>query len=649
MRELRQTRNQMLKASDFPECLTIIQENGLMMEKRGISQRGILALRHLASYGNPEFFAKQAMRISTYGIPRMTVAYEEDAEMIRLPRGVEPALVELLVSIGVQADIQDKRISGRTLDVEFNGQLTDHQEQAFQAMVEQPTGVLAATTGFGKTVIAAKLIAAIRRPTLILVHTKELAAQWRERLDQFLTINETVESKRKVKSVIGQIGGGKKNPHGIIDIALIQSMVNRDKSVKDHIYGYGLIVVDECHHISAVNFSRVLSEANARHVYGLTATPIRKDGHHPIVFMQCGVIRYRVYAKEEAKKRDFTHSIIPRFTSTRLPLIKPKGDWHITEVYETVVQNQERNQLIVHDVVKVVGEGSRALVLTERTQHLKILKDMLQERRVKVLVLYGAMKTKERKQVIEQIKTMEPSESFVLLATGRLIGEGFDEASLDTLFLTFPIAWRGTIAQYAGRLHRSYEGKTEVKVYDYVDVHIPVLDRMYHKRLKAYHSVGYSLQTLEGEQGSPSSMFEGQDYLEQLKADIKNSQQHILISSPTLNQGKVNELQETLLNQSRAGCRVTLCTRSTNNKWKDPSNQRTHQVNLEELTEKGFYTLQIPSLHYRFILLDENILWYGSSDPLGKDFEKQTFIRIESPQLAQEFMTALDEIQDKTQ
>lgn len=172
---------------------------------------------------------------------------------------------------------------------------------------------------------------------------------------------------------------------------------------------------------------------------------------------------------------------------------------------------------------------------------------------------------------------------------------------------------------------------------------------MYHKRLKAYHSVGYSLQTLEGEQGSPSSMFEGQDYLEQLKADIKNSQQHILISSPTLNQGKVNELQETLLNQSRAGCRVTLCTRSTNNKWKDPSNQRTHQVNLEELTEKGFYTLQIPSLHYRFILLDENILWYGSSDPLGKDFEKQTFIRIESPQLAQEFMTALDEIQDKTQ
>ena len=648
LRQLRQTRNQMLKASDLPDCLTIIQENGLIMEKRGISQRGILALRHLASYGNPEFFAKQAMRISTYGIPRMTVAYEEDAEMIRLPRGVEPALVELLESVGVQADIQDKRISGRTIDVEFKGQLTDHQEQAFQAMVDQPTGVLAATTGFGKTVIAAKMIAAIRRPTLILVHTKELAAQWRERLNQFLTINETVESKRKVKSVIGQIGGGKKNPHGIIDIALIQSMVNRDKSVKDHIHGYGLIVVDECHHISAVNFSRVLSQANARYVYGLTATPIRKDGHHPIVFMQCGAIRYRVNAKEEAKKRDFTHSIIPRFTATRLPLIKPKGDWHITEVYETLVQNQKRNQLIVQDVVKVVEEGSRALVLTERTQHLQILKDMLQENGVKVLVLYGAMKTKERKQVIEQIKTMEPSESFVLLATGRLIGEGFDEASLDTLFLTFPIAWKGTIAQYAGRLHRSYEGKTEVKVYDYVDVHIPVLDRMYHKRLKAYHSVGYSLQTLKGEQGSPSSMFEGQDYLTQLKEDIKNTQQHILISSPTLNQRKVNELQETLLNQSRAGCRVTLCTRSTNKKWKDQSNQRTHQVDLEELTEKGFYILQIPTLHYRFILLDENILWYGSSDPLGKDYENQTFIRIESSQLAQEFMTALDEIQDKT-
>ena len=482
----RESKSNPIEKSDFSETVLLKRGNGLLVSKSGLSPKALFLIRRLATYANPEFYAKQAMRQSTFGTSRVTVLYDEDSDNIILPRGLEIDLVDKLNSAGVKYKMIDERNAGKSIKVDFIGELTDHQSEALEKLSENTDGVLSATTGFGKTVIGAKLIAEKKCSTLILVHTKELAVQWKERLEQFLEIDEVIEKRRKNSSIIGQLGGGKNTINGIIDIAIMQSMFETDKSIKQMIHQYGLVLVDECHHISATNFSRILSATDAKYVYGLTATPIRKDGHHPIIFMHLGPIRYKVDAKQEAKKRDFEHFIVPRFTSTRMPIYKNHEEWHITEVYQHICESNYRNELIVSDVVHAIDSGRNPLVLTERTSHIERLVNLMSNKDFEVIVLSGNLKTSERKESLRKIRALEDTDRFVIIATGKLIGEGFDEARLDTLFMAMPIAWKGTIAQYAGRLHRNFDGKEEVLIYDYVDVHIPVLERMYHKRLTAY-------------------------------------------------------------------------------------------------------------------------------------------------------------------
>ena len=630
-----------LGPEDFPDPITITRGSGLIIAKQGLSTRAIHALRHLASYGNPEFFAKQAMRLSTYGTPRMTVAYEEDAQTIRLPRGTESKLLTLLDEAGAKVTLVDQRVRGRDLNIAFKGKLTDHQEEAFQELIAHDNGVLEATTGFGKTVIGARIIAEKRCPTLILVHTKELAGQWKSRLEEFLTTDEVVEAKRRPASVIGQLGGGRKNPHGIVDIALIQSLVDREHEVKAMIHDYGMVIVDECHHISAVNFSRVISEVDAAWVYGLTATPIRKDGHHPIIFLHCGPIRYQVSAKSEAVKRAFTHTIIPRFTGLRLPPTKPWDQWHITEIYERIADNEVRNDLIIRDVVRAVEAGRTPLILTQRTEQLKYLEAKMSQAGLNVISLYGTMKARERKDALTRLKAFGPDESFVLLATGRLIGEGFDEPRLDTLFLAMPIAWKGTVAQYAGRLHRSFTGKEEVRIYDYVDLHIPVLERMYQKRLKAYRSVGYQVGIDEAGMQETSRIFDNDTYRSALLEDLKAAGGSIILASPFPRLNNLRELQPHLLEAFHGGTRITLCTRPLNDL--KPEYRGHSKAFHDELINQGFYFQYLPDLQLNFILIDERIIWYGSLDPLTANEPEETLIRMEDPDLAADFLQAISE------
>ena len=304
--------------NDFPETVVLERCRGIKVSKYRLSPKALLLLRKLASFANPEFYAKQAMRQSTYGTPRVTVVYDEDDKSIILPRGVELELVKILDENNIRYSINDSRYEGKELQIDFKGQLTDRQEDAFCELSRYNEGVLSATTGFGKTVIGARIIAEKGCPTLILVHTKELAKQWKERLEHFLQIDEVVDKRKNKKSNIGQLGGGKKDLLGIVDIAIMQSMFEKDKSVKEIVNEYGLIIVDECHHISASNFSRIISSTSAKYIYGLTATPIRKDGHLPIIFMHCGPIRYKVDPKKEALQREFKHYIIPRFTGWKL-------------------------------------------------------------------------------------------------------------------------------------------------------------------------------------------------------------------------------------------------------------------------------------------------------------------------------------------
>lgn len=635
-----------VEKNDFPEELILKKNNGILIFKDGISPKGIFVLRKISSYLNPEFYTKQAMRQSTFGTPRVTVMYEENDNTITIPRGLELKLFSILEKYSIKYTVMDDRITGREIKVKFKGELSEQQQLAFEAVNKFENGVLSATTGFGKTVIGARIIAEKKLSTLILVHTKELATQWKERLEQFLGIDERVEARKKNVSIIGQLGGGKKSINGIVDIAIMQSMFERDKSIKSLINQYGLILVDECHHISAANFSRILSFASAKYVYGLTATPIRKDGHHPIIFMQCGPIRYKVDAKQEAKKRDFDQFVVPRFTSTRMQINKEEKEWNITEVYQYICESNYRNALIVKDIEEAINSGRNPLVLTERTRHIDILVKMMNGKDFKVIVLSGELTAKKRKEALNEIRNLKNGDKYVIVATGKLIGEGFDEARLDTLFMAMPIAWKGTIAQYTGRLHRNYEGKNEVIIYDYVDVHIPVLERMYHKRLTAYRSVGYSIKTNAIELEEESGIYDDSNYFEYVLKDIDVAKKNILVSSPFLQKKKINSIKERLIETYKSGIKITLCIRDMS----EYSHKQKGYVTefIEEIQNQGINVIQIKHNRYRFMIIDFKIVWYGGIDIFGGSYDDNSLIRIQNEELANELVGAIVETKNIT-
>ncbi|WP_242972013.1 TOTE conflict system archaeo-eukaryotic primase domain-containing protein [Haloimpatiens massiliensis] len=627
---------------DFPEKIIIKRCNGITICKEGISPKGLFALRKMASYLNPEFYLKQAMRQSTYKISRVTVMYEENESDITIPRGLETKLINLLSESSINYSIIDNKIDGRKINVSFKGKLKEKQQLVFEEMNKFENGVLSATTGFGKTVIGARIIAEKKTSTLILVHTKELATQWKERLEQFLEIDEEIEGNRRKASIIGQLGGGKKSLNGVIDIAIMQSMFEKDKSIKSLINQYGLVLVDECHHISASNFNRILSYASARYVYGLTATPIRKDGHHPIIFMQCGPIRYKVDAKQEAKQSGFDHFIVPRFTSTRMPINEEDREWHITEIYQHICDSNYRNALIVKDIEAAINAGRNTLVLTERTSHINVLVNMLSGKDFQIIVLSGELSAQKRKAALDSIKALSNGDRYVIVATGKLIGEGFDEARLDTLFMTMPIAWKGTIAQYAGRLHRSYEGKNEVIIYDYVDVHIPVLERMYHKRLTAYRTLGYSIKNNIMDSEAESGIYDNFDYFEHVLKDIAAAKKNILVSSPFLQKKKINVVKETLVDKYKSGIRITLCIKEVS-EYSDKQ-QRYIIEFIEEMQKQGINVVQIKHNRYRFMIVDYKIVWYGGIDIFGGTYDDNSLIRVQNEELANELIGVVAEI-----
>jgi superfamily II DNA or RNA helicase len=467
----------------LPSSIKLVLSNMLYIEKQGLSSSQINHFIRTAAFQNPEFYKAQSMRLSTKGIPRIINCSEDFAHYLALPRGCYEKVVELLQSRGVEKEFVDERNPGSQIDVVFQGELRNEQLQTVHELVKHDTGVLSATTAFGKTVIGAWMIAARAVNTLILVHRKQLMDQWREQLAFFLNIpaNE-----------IGFIGGGKDKRTGRIDIAMLQT-IHAKGEIKDFVTDYGHIIVDECHHISAFSFEQVLKKVTAKYILGLTATLTRKDGHHPIVLMQCGPVRYKVDARTQAKARHFEHAVIPRHTDFKLQ--ESGTDVPIHEYYEKLITDELRNNLIFDDLLKALDQGRSPILLTDRTSHLEYFQNRLNGFAKNVIVMRGGMGKKQWKTIHEQLRSIPSDQERVLLATGKFAGEGFDDARLDTLFLVMPISWQGTLQQYAGRLHRQYEGKREVQVYDYVDIHVPMFMRMYNKRLKGYQAMGYSQKT----------------------------------------------------------------------------------------------------------------------------------------------------------
>lgn len=468
----------------LPARLDLILGDQLYIPKTELPPGLHNRLIRLAAFQNPEFYKAQAMRLPTYDKPRIIACAEDHDQHIGLPRGCLDDVQALMRDLRIESAVRDERNPGRPLNVEFQGELRPEQSEAAADLFAYDTGVLSATTAFGKTVVAAWLIAKRGVNTLILVHRRQLLEQWVERLSAFLALPP---------KAIGKIGGGRNKPTGAIDVAVIQSLVHKGV-VRDLVGDYGHLVIDECHHLSAHSFEQVVRRSKARFVTGLSATITRKDGRHPIIFMQCGPIRHRVDAKAQAATRPFEHLVYVRPTGFR-PASGAAADARVQfqELYSELIADETRNRLICDEVLASMKEGRSPLVLTERNEHLDRLAERLSSGIRHLIVLRSGLGKKGADAQTARLAAIPEGEPRAILATGRLVGEGFDDARLDTLFLTLPVSWRGTVAQYAGRLHRIHDSKREVRIFDYADLEAPMLARMFDRRCRGYEALGYKI------------------------------------------------------------------------------------------------------------------------------------------------------------
>lgn len=468
---------------DCPTKLILVFANRIYLNIAASPQSLLARLKRVASFSNPVFFKTQALRFSTIGIPRFICLAEVDKGYLSLPRGCFDEVSRLLEDNRIAIELDDKRKPGARLNgLMFKGELRKDQKKAVAELAQHNTGVLHAPTAFGKTVVAIGLIYHRKVNTLILVHSRHLLDQWKERLTAFLDGCD-----------VGLIGGGKRKPTGQVDIATYQSLINRkDNSVDSLLYDYGQIIIDECHHISAPNYERLLNEVHAKYILGITATPHRQDGHQPIIFMQAGPIRH-VVANEGNK---FIQQVKLTKLQSELPseLLGEDSRPHIADVYRWLMNDKKRNDLIISDVLTVVAQQRHPIILTERREHAERLGELLLHKGISVTLLRGAMSAKENSLAMARI-----DDSQVIVATGKYIGEGFDLPKLDTLFLVLPISWKGSLVQYVGRIQRQFAGKDKVEVFDYLDSALPMLHRMYQKRAKGYTALGYSITEKSGE------------------------------------------------------------------------------------------------------------------------------------------------------
>ena len=627
--------------ADFYSIMEIVKADKIYIPLKSISAKVLNHLKRIAAFKNPEFYSKQALRLSTYSVPRIISCFDITDEYLAMPRGCEDAILSFLNDNNVKYSITDETSHGKKISVTFTGKEREEQTDAINALLTYSNGVLHATTAFGKTVTAAAIIARKKVNTLILVHSKALLTQWHERLTEFLDIDfkEPEEPKKrgrkKVFSPIGCLDSTCNTLHGVIDIALIQSCLD-ENGVKTFVQDYGMVIVDECHHVSSVTFEHVLKSIKAHTVYGLTATPIRKDGQQPIIFMQCGPIRFSADAKSQLAKQSFDRYLIPRFTSYR-SITEDRQT--ITAMYQSLSEDTVRNNLIVNDICKAVDSGRTPIILTNRTSHVTLLAEKLKTTIPNVITLTGSGSTKDKREALQRLQTISPSEPLVIVATGKYVGEGFDYPRLDTLFLALPISWKGLVAQYAGRLHRENEGKKDVRIYDYIDIHEPVCDSMYRKRLKGYASIGYKTII----KGSPTlfdnvndiefsinegQIFNGKTYFQPYKTDLGTAKHSIVLSSPKLYKVERNGLVEHLMNLSSQDIEVLILTQTANEQ-------------AEYLQRKGLSVKIIPTLSLCTTIIDKSVVWYGAINALGYTSEEENVIKVTDNNLADELTNAL--------
>lgn len=629
---------QNITQEDFHAKVEIIKANKLYIPLKAVSAKVLNHLKRIAAFKNPEFYSKQALRLSTYAIPRIISCFDITNEYLAMPRGCEDATRSFLNDNAVTYTITDKTNHGNKISVSFQGEEREEQLEAINALLPYTNGILHATTAFGKTVTAVAIIARKKVNTLILVHSKALLKQWHDRLTEFLNIDypkheeKNKRGRRKVFSPIGCFDSSGNTLHGIIDIALIQSCLDED-GVKPFVQDYGMVIVDECHHVSSITFEQVLMSIKAHTIYGLTATPIRKDGHQPIIFMQCGPIRFTTDVKSQIAKQSFDRFLIPRFTSYNSIL---EDRLSIATLYKYLSEDEIRNNLIVEDICKAVNTGRTPIILTNRTAHVSVLAEKLKATIKNVISLTGAGTTREKREAMQRLQTIPDSEQLVIVATGKYVGEGFDYPRLDTLFLALPISWKGLLTQYAGRLHREYEGKKDVHIYDYIDIHEPICDSMYRKRLKGYAAIGYkTINTAQptlfdhindiSSSIAENQIFNGSTFYRPYTSDLIKAKHSIVISSPKLYRTEQNPLVTLLKEFAQQGIEILITTAAENEQ-------------TVFIQSKGLSVKVKPKLSLYTTIIDKEVVWYGSINTLGYASKDDNMIKVTDIYLANELI-----------
>ena len=456
------------------------------------------AFKRTATFANPDFFNKERLRFSTWNIPRFIFCGEVLPDRLILPRGSLDACLEIAKKAGSSVVIRETRPNFSKLKATFQGELSSEQKKAVAEMTKSEIGVLVAPPGAGKTVMGCALIAKRKTSTLILVHRTPLMEQWRLRISEFLGI----DAKK-----IGTFDGTRKKPTGEVDVGMLPSLAKLGADeAEEMLAAYGQIIIDECHHIPAVSFDKVLQKSPARYVVGLTATPYRKDGHQAIIHMQCGPTRYEI---RHVDGPTLSKRVIVRETAFKMPDdAGPQPAIHL--VWEKLVADPTRLELVARDLRSAIERGRFPLVISERKEHLALLSrvfdEHLRDLGAKGFVLIGGMGKKARAATLEQIKTaLDTKTRPYILATGSFIGEGFDFPALDTLIIAMPVSFKGRMIQYAGRLHRACPGKTDVIIYDYLDASSALTVSMFRKRLVAYRKMGYEIEAEAGSRANRMS------------------------------------------------------------------------------------------------------------------------------------------------
>ena len=643
-REKPWNRMQHFNKNDVDGKLHITLSNGIYVDNTNLKASMQNRIRRMAAISNPIFYKNQAIGTSNYDTPRwIYLGKDHLSGYIQIPRGLQDELLEKAKQADIDCEIEDERQQGRNINVDFVGELRSEQDRALKELTKYDNGILYAATAFGKTVVSSAIIAQKKVNTLIILESSALIEQWKEALGRFLNIDEelpTYETKtgrvRKRKSLIGTLQGAHDSMTGIIDIAMAGSLCKKGE-YHNLLNEYGLVLVDECHHSASETIANVLKEVKAKYVYGVTATPKRGDGLEKINYMLIGPIRYSYTAKEKAKDQGIQHLVYPRFTRTVSPRGVITGKMHPNEAYEIIHNNDMRDEQIIEDVKNCVSIGRTPVVLSRYKDHAEKLFERLKSYADYVFIMTGNNSKKEHRKILDQMRQVNNDESMILVATGSLVGEGFDFPRLDTLFMATPVSFRGVVEQYAGRLNRDYAGKENVIIYDYVDNHIPMFDNMYMKRLKAYKQIVYELSSgLKVDKQMVNAIYEGDNYRETFHKDLLDADKNIIISSPVISGQKVYELISMLKEKQETGVQITIVT------WTYDSygfGDAAYWMQLhEDMRKAGFYIKTVEEYCDRFAVIDQKVVWYGNINLLAKDKVDDSIMRVMSKEIAGELM-----------